>query len=182
MRQSGTSSSPVVRRLQAKRGRIGLCEIQTQRFEKQIATTTFVRSRLVTMQRTWDTRTDCFAVTPALCCVRLVLSFAATLCAGRRSRLCDLHDVSVAFHAVLDEDTWVDPRKEQEDEHGVAWQLKKALYRTRRSALLFQECVIHAMVKIRFTVVRAAAQRFYQAAWLVLAIVHGDDFIAADAW
>ena len=35
------------------------------------------------------------------------------------------------------------------------------------------------MVKIGFTVVRVAAQTFYHATWLVLATVHGDDFMAA---
>ena len=35
------------------------------------------------------------------------------------------------------------------------------------------------MVKIGCTVLRVAAQTFYHAAWLVLATVHGDDFIAA---
>ena len=39
--------------------------------------------------------------------------------------------------------------------------------------------MIQAMVKIGFTVVRVAAQTFYHAAWLVLATVHDDDFIAA---
>ena len=95
-------------------------------------------------------------------CVRLVLSFAATLCRGRRRRLCCLH-----------------LPKGEEDEHGVVWQLTKALCGTRRAALLFQEYVIQARVKIGFTVVRVAAQTFHHAASLVLAIVHGDDFIAS---
>ena len=68
---------------------------------------------------------------------------------------------------------------QEEDEHGVVWQLKKALYGTRRAALLFQEYVIQATVKIGPRVVRVAAQTFCHAAWLVLATVHGDDFEAA---
>ena len=71
----------------------------------------FVRSRLVAMQIAWEARSDCFAGTPVLCVVRLVLSYAATLVRGPRMRLCALYDVSVAFyHALLDEDIWVDPR------------------------------------------------------------------------
>ena len=59
------------------------------------------------------------------------------------------------------------------------WQLKKALYGTRRAALLCQEHVMHDMVKIGFTAVREAAQSFHHATWLVLATVHGDDITAA---
>ena len=63
----------------------------------------------------------------------------------RRSRLCSLHDVSVAFyHALLDDDIWVDLPKGEEDEHGVVWQLKKTLYGTRRASLLFQEYVVQS--------------------------------------
>ena len=62
------------------------------------------------MQPAREARADCMAETPALCCVRLVLSFAATHCRCRRSRLCSLHDVPVAcYHALLDEDIWVEP-------------------------------------------------------------------------
>ena len=75
------------------------------------------------MQMVWETRTDCFAGCAAEDCV---LSFAATLCRGQRSRLYRLHDVSV--HP-----------KEESDEHRVVRQLKKALYGTRRAALLFQK-------------------------------------------
>ena len=102
------------------------------------------------------------------------------LCRGRQSRLCSLHVASIAFcHALLDEDIRVGLPKGEEDEHGVVWQLKKALYGTRRVALLFQEYVIQGMVKIGFTVVRVAAQTFYHAAWLVLATVHGNDFMGS---
>ena len=59
--------------------------------------------------------------------------------------------MSVAFHhAMLDEDIWVDPP--QEEDHGVVWQLKRAVCGTRRAAVLIQEYVIQAMVKIGFTV------------------------------
>ena len=87
--------------------------------------------------------------------------------------------MSVAFcHALLDVDIGVDPPQVEEDEHGDVWQLKKALYVTRRSALLFQEFLIQAMVKIGLTEVRVVAQTFNHSRWL-LATVHGDDFIAA---
>ena len=90
--------------------------------------------------------------------------------------------MSVAFcHALLDEDVWVDPPRGEEDEHGVVWQSKKALYGTRRAVLLFQEYVTQAMVKIGSTSVSVGEQMFYHAAWLVLATVHSEDFIAAGA-
>ena len=73
---------------------------------------------------------------------------------------------------------WVDPPNGEENEHGVVWQLKKALYGTWQAALLFPEYVMQAMVKIGFTLVRVAVQTFYHAAWLVPATVHSDDFTA----
>ena len=79
--------------------------------------------------------------------------------------------LSVAFyHVLVDEDIWVEQPRREEDDHGVVWQLKKALYGTRWSALLFQEHVIQGMVKIGFTVVRVAAQTFYHATWQELAL------------
>ena len=66
-------------------------------FKRNVDGSIFVRSRIVAVQKMWEPRTDCFPGTPALFCVRLVLTFAATLCRGRRSRLCSLHEVSVAF-------------------------------------------------------------------------------------
>ena len=81
--------------------------------------TVIVRSRLVVMQVAWGTRKDCFAVTPILCCVRLMSSFESTLYRERKSRLYRL-DVSVTlFHALLDETIWMDPPSWEEDEHGV---------------------------------------------------------------
>ncbi len=57
-----------------------------------------------------------------------------------------LYDVSVAFyHALLNELIWVDPPKGEEEDSSIVWQLRKALYGTRRAALLFQEYVISTM-------------------------------------
>ena len=55
----------------------------------------------------------------------------------------------------------VDPRAREADVHGVEWQLKKSLYGTSRAALLFQEYVIQAMVKMGFTAVLVASQTFF---------------------
>ena len=57
------------------------------------------------------------------------------------------------------------------------WKLKQAVYGTRRAAVLIQEFVIQAMVKIGFTV--PSIQAFDHATWLVLANSHGGDFLAA---
>ena len=59
------------------------------------------------------------------------------------------------------------------------WQLKQILYGTKRAALLFQEYVIQPMLKIRITAVQVSAQTFFRSSWQMLAMVHGDDFIAA---
>ena len=68
----------------------------------------------------WPARTVCFAGT-----LLLVLSFSSTLSRGRKSRLCNFHDESVAFyHAVLDEDIWVDLPRWEEHKNGVVGQLK----------------------------------------------------------
>ena len=50
------------------------------------------------------------------------------------------------FHTLLDENVCLDPPAREEDEYGVVWPLKKALYGTRKAALLFQEDVMQAMV------------------------------------
>ena len=142
--------------------------------------TKFVRSRFVAMQVAWELRSDCFAGTPALLAVRLVLSFAATMIGSVPERVIALYDVSVAFwHALLDEDIWIEPPAGEEPDSRYVWQLLKALYGTRRAALLFQEYVITAMKTIGFFAVQVASQVFYHPGWLVLAVVHGDDFAAA---
>ncbi len=91
-----------------------------------------------------------------------------------------MYDVSVAFyHALLDEEIWVNPVKGEEADPEAVWQLRKALYGTRRAALLFQEYVISTMKSIGFTPVAVAAQVFCDKGWQILAVVHGDDFAAA---
>ena len=67
----------------------------------------------------------------------------------------------------------------EEADPDAAWQLRKALYGTRRAALLFQEYVISTMKSVGFTPVAVAAQVFYHKSWQIWAVVHGDDFAAA---
>ena len=137
----------------------------------------FVRARLVAMEVAWEARSDCFAGAPSLPCVRLVFSFAAALVRGTKRRLVALYDVSVAFyHALLDEEIWVEPPKSENEDPDYVWQLRKALYGTRRAALKFQEYVIDALVKHGFKRVAVAAQVFYQPQRAILVVVHGDDF------
>ena len=59
----------------------------------------FVRSRLAAMQFNLGERTDTFAGTPPLKCVKLALSRAASIRGkdGERSRVLALRDVTVAF-------------------------------------------------------------------------------------
>jgi hypothetical protein len=83
------------------------------------------------------------------------------------------------YHALLDEDIWVDPPAGEETEADMVWQLLKALYGTRRAALLFQEYVISTLKSIGSVRIMVAAQVFYHKEWQILAVVHGDDFAAA---
>ena len=59
----------------------------------------------------------------------------------------------------------LDPPAREEDEYGVVWPLKRALYETRRAALMFQKDVIQAMVEIGFIAVTVAAQTFKHEYW-----------------
>ena len=74
-----------------------------------------------------------------MACVRLVIAFAALKVDNMCMRMMAIYDVSVAFyHALLDEDIWVDPPKSENEQPGVVWQLQKAFYGTRRAAFLLQ--------------------------------------------
>ena len=135
-----------------------------------------VRSRLVAMEIAWDARADTFAGTPPLKAVRLVLALAVSL--GLDYLIC-LYDVSVAFyHATLDELLHIiPPRGEEED--GYVWQLRRALYGTRRASFLFQQYVMDTMQEAGFVRPGVACQVFWHAERRIFVVVHGDDFLAA---
>ena len=103
----------------------------------------FVRSRLVAMEVAHGVRFDTFAGTAALKCIKIIISRAASIKNGRgqHTRVLALYDISVAFwHALLPEDEPISmypPRGEEEA--GYIWQMKRAMYGTRRASRPFQE-------------------------------------------
>ncbi|CAK0862147.1 unnamed protein product, partial [Prorocentrum cordatum] len=139
-----------------------------------------VRSRCVAMQFAWDVRGDTFAGAPPLAAFRLVVFFASTLhfagigCDGMLA----LYDVSVAFvHAYIDEGIYVVPPKGEEPE-GIVYQLKRALYGTRRASFLFLNLIMEGTEKGGFVRINVTVQVFYHTERLLMMIVHGNDFLA----
>ena len=110
---------------------------------KEGATGPFVRSRLVAMEVVHGVRFDTFACTVPLKCIKIIISRAASIknTRGEHSRGLARYDISVAFwHALLPEDQPIamyPPRGEEEV--GYMWQMKRAMYGTRRASRLFQE-------------------------------------------
>eukprot|EP00959_Pyramimonas_sp_CCMP1952_P227492 4756693-Pyramimonas_sp.AAC.1 len=101
------------------------------------------------MQFAWDVRDDTFAGAPPLAAFRLVVSFASSLyfTGIGYDGMPALYDVPVAFfHAYTDEDIYVAPPKGEKPE-GIVYQLKRALYGTRRAAFLFQNLSMEVMEK-----------------------------------
>ena len=112
---------------------------------KEAANGPFVRSRLVAMEVAHGVRFDTFAGTALLKCIKIIISRAASIknTRGGHSRVLALYDISVAFwHALLPEDgptAMYPPRGEEEA--GYMWQMKRAMYGTRRASRLFQDCL-----------------------------------------
>ena len=110
---------------------------------KEGANGPFVRSRLVAMEVAHGVRFDTFAGTTPLKCVKNIISRAASIknVRGRHSGVLALYNISVPFwHAQLPEDDPVamcPPRGEEEARH--IWQLKRAMYGSRRASRLFRQ-------------------------------------------
>jgi hypothetical protein len=143
----------------------------------------FVRSRCVAMEFSTYDRLDTYAGTPPLKFVKLIISRAAT----RRkpgevnwTRLIALYDIVTAFwHADLPVDepiTVIPPRGEEEP--GWVWQMKKAMYGTRRASMLFLEFMVTALSKCGYVALKITRQVFYNAQNDSMAALHGDDIIA----
>ena len=106
----------------------------------------------------------------------MLISYVAMIYGGAWSGLMALYDVSVAFcHAVLDENIYIVPPK-GEDAPGIGWQLRKALYGTRRASFLFQNYVMEVLVGAGFVRIRTTVQVFWQPVRKILCLCHGDDF------
>ena len=136
--------------------------------------TSFVRSRGVAMEINTYGREDCNAGTPPIAIVRAIVSLAATK-KGRRHL--SVHDVHVAFfHADLDE--WIvviPPPGLRRD--GYVWQLRKAMYGTRKAAQAWQEYVAGVFKKNNWTRIAVAAGVYHEPLLDMTSAIHGDDIL-----
>ena len=109
--------------------------------EKEGANGPFVRSRLVAMAH--GVRFDTVVGTAPLKCIKIIISRVASIkhTRGEHSRVLAQYDISVAFwHPLLPEDEPIAMYPTRgEEEAGYMWQMKRAMYGTRRASRLFQE-------------------------------------------
>ena len=91
-----------------------------------------------------------------------------------------LYDISVAFwHAQLPEDEPIamyPPRGEEEA--GYMWQMKRAMYGTRRASRLFQEHTKRVLKEAGYAVLKVCHQVYHCLETDSMAAIHGDDIIA----
>ena len=141
----------------------------------------FVCSRLVAMEVEHGARFETFAGTAPLKCIKIIISRAASIkkVRGQHTRVLALHDISVAFwHALLPEDEPIamyPPR--DEEEAGYMWQMKRAMYGTRRASRLFQEHMKGVLKEAGYAALRVCQQVYHCLEVDSMAAIHGDDII-----
>ena len=129
-------------------------------------------------------RFDTFAGTAPLKCIKIIISRAASIKNVREqhTRVLALYDISVAFwHALLPEDEPIamyPPRGEEEEEAGYMWQMKRAMYGTRRASRLFQEHMKGVVKEAGYAALRVCQQVYHCLEVDPMAAIHGDDIIA----
>ena len=117
-------------------------------------------------------REDVNAGTPPIAVIRSIVSLAATK-KGRRHLA--VHDVHVAFfHADLDEWIVVIPPPGVR-RPGYVWQLRKAMYGTRKAAQAWQEYVAWVFKKNGWIRIAVAAGVYYHPGLNMISATHGDD-------
>ena len=102
-----------------------------------------VRNKIVAMEVAHGVRFDTLACTALLKCIKIIISMVASMKNKREadSLACSLYDISVVFWQALlphDEPIAMYPPR-GEEEAGNMWQMKRAMYGTRRASRLFQE-------------------------------------------
>ena len=141
-----------------------------------------MRSRLVAMEVAHGVRCDTFAGTAPLKCIKIIISRAASIknTRGEHSRVLALYDISVAFwHALLPEDEPIamyPPRGEEEA--GYMWQMKRAMYGTRRASRLFQEHIKGVLKEAGYAALKVCRQVCHCLETDSMAAINGDDIIA----
>ena len=103
----------------------------------------FVRSRLVAMEVARGIRFETFAGTAPRKCIKIIISRGASIQkkGDRHTRVLALYDISVAFWQALlthDEPIAMYPPR-GEEAAGYMWQMKRAIYGTRRASRLVEE-------------------------------------------
>ena len=142
----------------------------------------FVRSRLVAMEVAHGVRFDTCAGTAPLKCIKIIILRATSIknTRGGHSRVLTLHDISVAFwHAQLLEDELIamyPPRVEAEA--GYMWQMKRAMYGTRRASRLFQEHMKGVLKEAGYAALKVCHQVYHCFETDPMAAIHVGDIIA----
>ena len=99
---------------------------------------------------------------------------------GGHSSVLALYDISVAiWHALLPEDEPIamyPPRGEEEA--GYMWQVKRAMYGTRRASRLFQEHMKGVLKQAGYAALKVCHQVYHCVETDSMAAIHGDDIIA----
>ena len=127
-------------------------------------------------------RFNTFAGTAPLKCIKIIISRAASIKndKGRHTRVRALYDISVAFwHAQLPLDEPIAMYTPRGEEEAVfMWQLKRAMFGTRRASRLFQEHMKGVLGEAGCAALKVCHQVYYCLETDSMAAIHGDDIIA----
>ena len=153
-----------------------------------------IRSRLVAREIRGPGQEPCFAPTPPLESLRMVLSYAVTDLAGQppkswapgsaKRMQISLVDVSRAyFNAPTDDSnpTYVDLPVEAGEPPGTCALLRKHMYGTQKAADGWQSEYSGTLIAMGFVQGTASACVFSHPGRSIVVSVHGDDFTAAGA-
>ena len=125
----------------------------------------FVRSRLVAMEVAHGVRFDTFAGTALLKCIKIIISKAASIKKKpeENTHMC-LHCTTSALRSGSTSargraDCDVPPRGEEEA--GCMWQMKRAMYGTRRASRPFQEHMKGVLKDARYAAFKVCHQVYH---------------------
>ena len=149
---------------------------------KEEANGSFVRSRLVAMEVAMAYDLIRSLALHLSKCVKIIISRATSIKndRGRHTRVLALYDISVAFwHAqrLHDEPIAMYPPRGDE-EAGYVWQMKRAMYGTRRASRLFQEHMKGVHKEAGHAAPKVCHQVYHCLGTDSMAAIHGDDIIA----
>lgn len=136
------------------------------------------RSRLVAREIITCKRDDCFAATPPLEALQVILSMAAT---ANRGEIVMANDVARAFfYARAKREVYVQLPKEdlKIGEEQLCGRLKYSMYGTRDAAQDWHEEYSDQLISIGFQQGRASPCTFYHVARGIGTYVHGGDYVS----